>query len=62
MSLTLNLVCKKEGRFTSERNNYKGGDIYGDILEEDISRRSKAAEQVVITSSLLVASLCGEEN
>ena len=57
----MNQVGEEERNFTSERNNYKGGDIYGDILEEEISRRSKAAEQVVITESLIVASVFGKE-
>ena len=62
MSLPSNQVGKEEGNFTSERNNFKGGGRCCELLEDDILRRSKADEQVVITESLLVASLSGEEN
>ena len=60
MSLPLNKVGEEEGNFTSEINNCKGDEICGDLLEEELLRRSKDVEQVVITSSLLVASVFGE--
>ena len=40
----------------------QGGEICGDLLEEEILRHSKASEQVVITASLLFASVFGEKN
>ena len=33
VSLTLNQVSEEEVRFTSERNNCKGGERCGDLLE-----------------------------
>ena len=55
MSLPLNQVGKEEGNFTSEINNFKGGERCGDLLEEGLLSFSKSVEQVVITASLLVA-------
>ena len=49
MSLPLNQEGKKEGNFTSEINNFKGGERCVDLLEEEIIHRSKSAEKVVIT-------------
>ena len=43
MPLSLNQVGKEEGNFSSERNNYKGGERCGDHLEEDILHSNKAA-------------------
>ena len=54
MPLPLDQVGEKEGNYTSERNNFNEGEICGDLVEEEILRHSKSAEQVVITSSLLV--------
>ena len=48
MSLLLNKVGEEEGNFTSEVNNYKGGEICGDLLEEEILCCIKASEQVII--------------
>ena len=42
MSLPLNKVDEEEGIFTPERNNCKGGEIYGDLLDEEILRYSKS--------------------
>ena len=61
MSLPLNKLVQEEGNFTSERNNCKGGERCGDLLEEELLRRSKAAKNVVIKAYLLVASVLGEE-
>ena len=58
MSPNFNEIGKEEGNVTSERNNSKGEDRCDDILEEELLRRSKA----VITASLIVDSLFGEEN
>ena len=57
MSLTLNKVGEKEGNFTPERNNFRGGERCCDLYEEELSRCSKASEHVVITQSLLVDSV-----
>ena len=62
MSLLLNQVGDEERKFTSERNDYKGGEICGDLLEEEILHQSKSAEKVLITESMIVALLFGEEN
>ena len=61
MSLSLNQVGEKEGNFTSERNNSKGGERCGDILEDELLCCSKASEHMATTSSILVDSVfCGE--
>ena len=62
MSLPLNQVGKEGVNFTSKRNNWKEGERCGDLLEEELLRHSKAAEQVLITLSLLIDSLFGEED
>ena len=62
MSLPLNQVDEVERNFNSDRNNYKGVERCGDLLGEEILSLSKAAEQVVITAYLLVASVFGDEN
>ena len=59
MSLPLNQVGEEEVKFTSERNNCKGGERCGDLLEEVLLCLIKDPEQVVITESLLVASVFG---
>ena len=62
MSLPLNKVGKEEGNFTSERNNCKGGERCGGLLEEELLSISKDSEYVVIAEYLLVASVFGTEN
>ena len=62
MSLPLNQLGKEELNFTSERNTFKVGTRCGDLLEEELLRCSKASEQVVLTSSFLVALVFYEEN
>ena len=49
-----------KSKFTSERNIFKGVEICGDLLEEKLLRRIKAAEQVVVIASLIFASVFGE--
>ena len=61
MSQLLNQVGEEEVYYTSKRNNFKGGEIFGDLLEEDILLLSKDAEQVVVTASLLVALVFGDK-
>ena len=61
MSLPMNQVGAEEGNFTSEKNNCKGGEICGDLLEDDVIHHSKAAEQVFVKAYLPVASVFGEE-
>ena len=58
----MNQVGEEEGNFTSERNNCKGGEIYGNLLEDELLHQSKDSEQVFITASLLVVSVFGWEN
>ena len=55
MSLILNQVSEEEVKFTSERNNCKGGERCGCLLDEDILNHTKASEQVVVTAYLLFA-------
>ena len=62
MSLLLNQVGDEERKFTSERNNYKGGEICGDFLEEEILHQSKSSEQVLLTEYMIFASVFGGEN
>ena len=62
VSLPLNQVGKEEGKFASEINSCKGSERCGDLLEEELVRRSKSDEKVFITESLLVASVFGGEN
>ena len=62
MSLPLNEVGEEEGKFTSERNNCKGGENCGYLLEYEILLHIKPSEQVVLTSSLLFASVVDKEN
>ena len=62
MSLPLNQVGEGEGNSTSERNNWKWCEIYGDLLEEYLFHHSKSDEQVVIKEYMIVFSVFGEEN
>ena len=57
MSLPMNQVGEEKGNFTSERNNCKGGERFGEILEKEILHCSNNAEKVVITAYLLFASV-----
>ena len=41
--LPFNQVGEEEGGFISERNNFKGIDRCGDLLEEEILSRGKAS-------------------
>ena len=34
--LPLDQVGEKEGNYTSERNNFNGGEICGDLVEEEL--------------------------
>ena len=54
----------RQGRskFTSIINNFKGGGRCGELLEEEILSRNKYAEYLVITASLIVASVFYEGN
>ena len=42
MFLPLNQVGEEEGNFTSEINNFKGGEICFDLLKDELLRRNKA--------------------
>ena len=60
MSLLLNQVGEEEESLTSERNNCKGGERCGELIEDELLCQSKDYEQVVTTASLIVDSVFGE--
>ena len=53
----MNQVGEEEEKFISERNICKGGERFGEILEEEILHCSDTAEKVVIAAYLLFASV-----
>ena len=62
MSLPLNQLGEEEGNFTSERNNWKGGERCGELLTEKLLRLSKDDKKVLITAYIIIASVFGKEN